>query len=95
MRYFDAPPMRRVTAGGRVIAELRPDDDFEWSVVVPADDVARAEGAIAIESDRVYLPGAAEGTGDEYLGVGLADVVFGAAILARARELGLGRELPR
>jgi alanine dehydrogenase len=30
-----------------------------------------------------------------HLGVGLADVVFGAAILARARELGLGIELPR
>jgi ornithine cyclodeaminase/alanine dehydrogenase-like protein (mu-crystallin family) len=30
-----------------------------------------------------------------HLGVGLADVVFGAAILDRARELGLGIELPR
>ena len=30
-----------------------------------------------------------------HLGVGLADVIFGAAILARARELGLGIELPR
>ena len=30
-----------------------------------------------------------------HLGVGLADVVFGHAIVARARELGLGTELPR
>jgi ornithine cyclodeaminase/alanine dehydrogenase-like protein (mu-crystallin family) len=30
-----------------------------------------------------------------HLGVGLADVVFGAAIVTRASELGLGRELPR
>jgi len=30
-----------------------------------------------------------------HLGVGLADVVFGAAILARAEQLGLGRLLPR
>ncbi len=30
-----------------------------------------------------------------HLGVGLADVLFGDAILARARELGLGVELPR
>ena len=29
-----------------------------------------------------------------HLGVGLADVVFGAAVLARAEELGLGRLLP-
>lgn len=30
-----------------------------------------------------------------HLGVGLADVVFGGAIVARARSLGLGRTLPR
>ena len=30
-----------------------------------------------------------------HLGVGLADVIFGAAVTARARELGLGMELPR
>jgi len=30
-----------------------------------------------------------------HLGVGLADVVFGAAILERAAAMGLGRELPR
>ena len=30
-----------------------------------------------------------------HLGVGLADVVFGDAIVTRAAELGLGRELPR
>lgn len=30
-----------------------------------------------------------------HLGVGLADVVFGDAIVKRAAELGLGRELPR
>ncbi len=30
-----------------------------------------------------------------HLGVGLADVVFGDAILRRATEMGLGRELPR
>jgi ornithine cyclodeaminase/alanine dehydrogenase-like protein (mu-crystallin family) len=30
-----------------------------------------------------------------HLGVGLADVVFGAAIVRRATELGLGIELPR
>lgn len=30
-----------------------------------------------------------------HLGVGLADVIFGAAITSRARELGLGKVLPR
>ena len=64
LRYGDAPPTVRVTAAGRVIAELQPADDFEWTVTVPAEDVARARGAIAIETDRVYLPGEAEGTSD-------------------------------
>ena len=65
LRYFDAPPAVRIIAAGRVIAQFRPDADFEWTVIVPAADVVRAEGAIAIETDPVYLPGPAEGTGDE------------------------------
>ena len=65
LRYLDAPPAVRITAAGRVIAQFRPDADFEWTVTVPAADVIRAEGAIAIETDPVYLPGPAEGTADE------------------------------
>ena len=65
LRYFDAPPTVRVTAGGRVIGQFQPEADFEWRVVVPSEDVVRGEGAIALETDRVYLPGPAEGTSDE------------------------------
>ena len=58
--------------GGRVVAQMRPDADFEWTVTVPAADILRGEGVIAIETDRVYLPGAAEGTSDErHLGLRL------------------------
>ena len=64
LRYFDAAPTIRVTAAGRVIGQLQPESDFEWSVTVPAEDVSRAAGAIAIETDRVYLPGEAEGSAD-------------------------------
>jgi len=64
LRYVDAPPTVRVTAGGRVVAEFHPDADFEWRVTIPAEDVARG-AAVAIETDPVYLPGPAEGTGDE------------------------------
>ena len=32
---------------------------------VPADEVERAAGTIAIETDPIYLPGPAEGTADE------------------------------
>lgn len=64
LKYFDAPPRVRVMAGSRVVAEFRPDRDFEWSVTVPAADVSAAGGRIALETDPVYLPGAAEGTED-------------------------------
>jgi hypothetical protein len=65
LRYFDEAPTVRVTAGGRTVAELRPAADFEWSVTVPAADLVRGDGALAIETDRAYLPGPAEGTADE------------------------------
>lgn len=72
LRYFDDAPTVRVTAGGRVVAQLRPDADFEWTVRVPAADIQRGQGVVAIETDRVYLPGAAEGTSDErHLGLRL------------------------
>lgn len=64
LKYVDAPPSVQVIAGGRTIAEFHPADDFEWQVRVPADAVLRSGGVIAIETNRVYLPGAAEGTGD-------------------------------
>jgi hypothetical protein len=65
LRYLDVPPIVQVRAGGRTIASFRPDADFEWRVTVPAVDLERGGGAIAIETDRVYLPGPAEGTADE------------------------------
>ena len=65
LRYFDAAPDVQVTAGGRVIARFQPAADFEWTVRVPAADVARAAGAIAIETAPVYRPGEAEGTTDQ------------------------------
>jgi hypothetical protein len=72
LRYFDSAPTVRVTAGGRVVAQMRPDADFEWTVKVPAADIRRGEGVIVIETDRVYLPGAAEGTSDDrHLGLRL------------------------
>lgn len=75
LRYVEAPPTVRITAAGREIAQFQPDSDFEWAVTVPADDVARAAGAIAIETDAVYLPGPAEGTADERrLGLRLYEV---------------------
>jgi len=75
LRYFDRPPTVKVTAGGATIAQFQPDADFEWSVTVPADAITRSGGAVAIETDRVYLPGQAEGTADErHLGLRIFDL---------------------
>ena len=75
LRYLNAPPAVKITAGGSTIAEFHPDADFEWRVTVPADALARSGGAVAIETDRVYLPGPAEGTADaRHLGLRVFDV---------------------
>ena len=65
LRYVHPAPRVRVTVGDREIAAFEPGRDFTWSVQVPADVVAAGGGAIAIETDRIYLPGLAEGTADE------------------------------
>jgi hypothetical protein len=64
LQYFDVPPIVRVSADSRVVDEFRPDADFERRVTVPADAVRSGGGAIVIETDRIYLPGQAEGTAD-------------------------------
>ena len=75
LRYFDRPPTVKLTAGGATIAQFQPDADFEWSATVPADALAKSAGAVAIETDRVYLPGPAEGTSDQrHLGLRIFDL---------------------
>jgi Protein O-mannosyl-transferase TMEM260-like len=64
LKYFDVVPTVKIRAGDRIVGELRPGADFEWTVNIPADAVRSADGAIAIETDRIYLPGEAEGTSD-------------------------------
>ena len=80
LKYMADAPRVRVTAAGREIAAFRPDRDFTWNVRVPGEAIAAAGGAIAIEVDRVYLPGAAEGTADERrLGLRLFEIVVNPA----------------
>jgi hypothetical protein len=75
LRYFDRPPVVSITAGAVTLAHFRPDTDFEWRVNVPADAMTKSGGAVAIETDRVYLPGAIEGTADErHLGLRIFDL---------------------
>ena len=75
LRYFDRTPAVKITAGAVMLAQFQPDTDFEWRVTVPADAMLKSGGAVAIETDRVYLPGKVEGTGDErHLGLRIFDL---------------------
>ncbi len=75
LRYFDRPPTVKITAGDVTLARFQPDTDFEWRVTVPADAMLNSGGAIAIEIDRVYLPGKVEGTADDrHLGLRIFDL---------------------
>jgi hypothetical protein len=75
LRYFDRPPTVKITAGDVTLAQFQPDTDFEWRVTVPAEAMLNSGGAIAIEIDRVYLPGKVEGTADDrHLGLRIFDL---------------------
>ena len=75
LRYFGRAPTVKVTAADATIAQFQPNDDFEWSVTVPADALATSGGAVAIETDRVYVPAQVEGTADaRHLGLRIFDL---------------------
>jgi hypothetical protein len=74
LKYFDAPPTIRVTSNGQLIREFQPDADFEMTINLAPTVWRDGAASIAIESDRVYLPGVVEGTADErHLGLRLFD----------------------
>jgi hypothetical protein len=64
LRYFDGAPQLRISAGDRLLSEIRPTSDFAAEVQIPADALAAAGGRILMTSDRAYVPGEREGTGD-------------------------------
>jgi hypothetical protein len=61
---FDRAPAVVVRAGDREITRFRPADAFSESVVIPADALALAAGAIAIETDLTFVPGDRTGSPD-------------------------------
>lgn len=76
LKYFREVPTVKIRAGDRIVGELRPRTDFEWAVKVSADAIRSGDGAIEIETDRIYLPGQAEGTSDaRQLGLRLFEIV--------------------
>ena len=64
LKYFDEAPIVRVTTGATTLGEYRPDADFAWRIPIPRGTVPSGGGAVTVSLDRVYLPGAAEGTSD-------------------------------
>ena len=64
LKYFDEPPIVRVTAGAATLGEFSPDADFEWRIPIPRGTMPRGGGVVTVSLDRAYLPGAAEHTSD-------------------------------
>jgi hypothetical protein len=64
LKYFGTPPLVRLVAGDLMLAEFRPDTDFDWSIEIPAGALPEGGGTVTLSLDRAYLPGPAEGTAD-------------------------------
>ncbi len=64
LKYFDEPPTVTIRAGTRILGRFQPASDFVWEVPVPAEALAASGGALSIDTDRFYVPAAAEGTSD-------------------------------
>jgi hypothetical protein len=80
VKYVKTVPTVRVRAGNREVAVFHPDRDFDWTVAVPAGALAESGGAVTISTDKIYLPGQAEGTADaRHLGLRIYDVTVDAA----------------
>jgi hypothetical protein len=64
MRYFQRAPRVKIRAGGRELATLQPDADFEWIVPVPAAALAGGERRVTIATDKWFIPDEVQGNGD-------------------------------
>ena len=81
LKYVDAAPTVRVRAGARELAVFQPDRDFTWRITVPGDVLEASAGVVTIETDKVYLPGEAEGTADaRHLGLRIFETVVTGAV---------------
>lgn len=81
LKYVDRAPTVRVLAAGRLLHAFSPGDDFEETIDIPADVWTGTAARILIETDRVYLPGPAEGTSDaRHLGLRLFETRVSTAL---------------
>jgi hypothetical protein len=56
LRYFDAAPRVRVTAGTVELAATLLSEARQWTIDVPGIALAAADGRVTIETDRVFVP---------------------------------------
>jgi hypothetical protein len=61
LRYFDDSPTLRLSIGDEEISRLSPADDFTWTVTLPGEKLAAADGRVVIESDQSFVPGGPSG----------------------------------
>ncbi len=64
LRYYDAPPTLRITAGGQELGRFTPAADFTYRVRVPAALLESAGGRVLVESDRWFVPADRGGSAD-------------------------------
>jgi hypothetical protein len=65
LKYFDAAPHIVIRAGNQVLATATPSTDFDLTVKVPAAVLAAADGMIAIETDKTFVPNQRSGSPDK------------------------------
>jgi hypothetical protein len=63
-RYYETPPVLRISAGTGVLKQFTPDADFSYVVDVTAAALAASGGRVTLESDKMFIPGDREGTAD-------------------------------
>ena len=72
---FDAPPEVQLSAAGDVLGRWSPDDDFTWTVMVPARSWQESAGRLVLRTSRVFVPRDRLGGGDgRSLGLRIEDV---------------------
>jgi hypothetical protein len=65
LRYFDAAPLVRATAGETELAATTLSMTRDWTFDVPADALAASGGTITIETDRTFSPAERTGAADQ------------------------------
>jgi hypothetical protein len=64
LRYHDSPARIVIRAGDQVLATAHPADDFDLTVKIPAAALARADGVVALETDKTFVPHERSGSPD-------------------------------